>query len=99
MKEFEGGRRPTKENCGTVKEKQRCTDDQTKYPRVGANDDNWSANHAILWKNSSILSFEESTTTRTKVLTKEREKLRGGSPHIKEIRQDETVVEQGIKIS
>ena len=41
---FEGGRRLTKERSGSVKQRQRCTDDQTKYPRVEANDYNWGTN-------------------------------------------------------
>ena len=44
IKEFEGGRRPTKRCSRTVAERQRCTDDQTEYPRVGVNEYNWRAN-------------------------------------------------------
>ena len=40
MKEFEGGRRPTKGRSGTVEERQGCTDEQTKYPGIVANDEN-----------------------------------------------------------
>ena len=42
---FEGSRRPTKGCSGTVAERQRCIDEQTKYSRVRVNNENWALNH------------------------------------------------------
>ena len=46
----------------TVQERQKCLDQQTKYPRVWANDHNWGTNHFI-WqgKNASYIPLGHSS--------------------------------------
>ena len=46
----------------TVEERQRCTDQQTKYPTVWANDHHWRANHVIVpGKNDSSIQLDNSS--------------------------------------
>ena len=58
----ESRERPTKGCSRTVKERQRCPDQQTKYPRVAANDHHWKTNH-VIWqgKNDSSVQLDNSS--------------------------------------
>ena len=48
--------------CWTVEERQRYPDQQTKYPRVWANDQHWRANHVILQgKNDPSVQLDNSS--------------------------------------